>query len=580
LNQFRSGLREALRRSRTLRRVVRWCRARTLADPHWEEVLGADAAAFRAAIARARGGPRVLLATSIGGYWAGTSLESLLAVALTLRGAEVEVLLCDGILPACQACEARGFGKMSRFASEGPQKTLCGGCFPAGRKLFEGLGLTVHRFSRFISAEEASLAERTASTLPFAEIEGCRLEGVAVGEHAKAGALRFFARGDLEGEPSAEPVLRRYLRAAMLSTFAARRLLGERRFQCAAFHHGIYVPQGLIGEVARAQEVRVVNWNPAYRKRCFIFSHGDSYHHTLLKEPVTAWEGIGWGAELEEELLGYLKSRSRGTEDWIWFNRSPDEELEPAARKLGLDLTRPLVGLLTNVLWDAQLHYPANAFPGMMDWLLATVAHFSKRPELQLVIRVHPAEVRGSLPSRQRVAGELSRRFPRLPPNVVVVGPESNLSTYALMSRANAVLIYGTKTGVELSALGIPVIVAGEAWVRNKGFTQDARSAEHYLELLGKLPFEGRLRPEEMERARKYAYHFFFRRMIPLECMEPTGGEPPYLMKLRRMEELLPGRMAGLDVILDGILTGSPFIYRAEERVGPVERRSAAATGG
>ena len=40
-------------------------------------------------------------------------------------------------------------------------------------------------------------------------------DGVAIGEHAYAGALRFFATGSLDEEPGAEPVLRRYLEAAL-----------------------------------------------------------------------------------------------------------------------------------------------------------------------------------------------------------------------------------------------------------------------------------------------------------------------------------------------------------------------------
>ena len=57
-----------------------------------------------------------------------------------------------------------------------------------------------------------------------------------------------------------------------------------------------------------------------------------------------------------------------------------------------------------------------------------------------------------------------------------------------------SVIIYATKMGVELTALGIPVIVAGEAWVRNKGLTQDATSKAHYFELLSQLPLAGRYR--------------------------------------------------------------------------------------
>ena len=30
---------------------------------------------------------------------------------------------------------------------------------------------------------------------------------------------------------------------------------------------------------------------------------------------------------------------------------------------------KPVIGLLTNVFWDAQLHYRANAFKDMLDWI-------------------------------------------------------------------------------------------------------------------------------------------------------------------------------------------------------------------
>ena len=41
------------------------------------------------------------------------------------------------------------------------------------------------------------------------------------------------------------------------------------------------------------------------------------------------------------------------------------------------------------------------------------------------------------------------------------------MSTYALMSLCNTAIIYGTKMGVELTSVGMPVVVAGEAWIRN-----------------------------------------------------------------------------------------------------------------
>lgn len=225
----------------------------------------------------------------------------------------------------------------------------------------------------------------------------------------------------------------------------------------------------------------------------------------------------------------------------------------------------PTIGLLTNVCWDAQLHYPANVFKDMIEWILVTIDYFSRRHDLQLIIRVHPAEVTASMPSRQRVMDEIKKYYPVLPNNIFLVAPENPLNTYSLMGQCNAVLIYGTKTGVELTSFGIPVIVAGEAWIRNKGITMDADTQEGYFEILDQLPLNSRMRAPEIERARKYAYHFFFRRMIPIEVLRPTDGWPPFQIALQKLSDLYPGAHRGLDVVCDGILKAMDFIYPDEK---------------
>lgn len=532
----------------------------------WRQLLAADWDAWEGARAAAIGGPKILIATSVGGHEGVTPLESLLAVALTLRGAEVHLLLCDAFLPACMLATLRKPEHHARFVTEGPQAYLCRRCWAEGQAVFEPLGLAIHRYGQLIVAAEGVEASTLAGTIPAADIPAFRLDDLAVGEHALAGALRYFARGDLQNEPDGDPVLRRYLQASILTTRAAQRLLAQVDFAAACFHHGIYVPQGLIGEVARQRGVRIANWNTAYRKQCFIFSHGDTYHHTLMSEPVAAWEDLPWTPEMERQTMDYLVSRWYGTNDWVWFHEHPQDDLGEIVAELGLDMDKPIIGLLTNVMWDAQLHYPANAFPNMLDWVLRTIAYFAGRPDLQLVIRIHPAEIRGTVPSRQKIADEIACAFPNLPPNIFVIPPESQISTYAVMLKCDTAIIYGTKTGVELTSFGIPVIVAGEAWIRNKGVTMDAPDAETYFQMLDRLPLQTRLDEATTQRARKYAYHFFFRRMIPVSTMEPLAGWPPLRVHLTSLAALQPGADPGLDVICDGILTGAPFVFDAENR--------------
>ena len=532
--------------------------------PDWSALAASPA--WSAAKSAAAGGPNVLLATSVGGFAVATQLESTLAVALTLRGARVHVLLCDHFLPACVQAIVRQFPVQREFARHGPSRVLCRTCFAPAKRMYESLGLELHRFSDLVTESERRSAETLDDALSIDQIRDYRLDGLAVGEHALAGALRFFARGDLDGEPHADAVLRRYFRASLLSTYATRNLFERVPMTATCVSHGIYVPHGLVAEVARSKQVRVANWNVAYRKQSFIFSHQHTYHHEMLSESPEAWEDMDWSPELEDMIVKYIRSRAAGTDDWIYFHDSPREDLAELSATLGVDFSKPVIGMLSNVIWDAQLHYPANAFPNMLDWVIRTIRYFEARPELQLVIRIHPAEIRGNIPSRQLLETEIGHAFKVLPPNVFVIGPEHRISTYKVMLGCNAVVIYGTKMGVELSALGVPVIVAGEAWIRNKGVSMDAKSDTEYFSLLDRLPLPSRLDDVIVERARKYAFHFFFRRMIPLPFMESRPGEwPPYQSRVRSLSDLEPGRHRGLDVICDGILTGSEFIYPLEK---------------
>ena len=562
-------LKKLVKRSVPLMRMYIWYRRKSshYKYPNWEVILQKDKDAWKKILESARDGNKILLATSMGGLPTGAIMDSILSAALTLRNADVHVLLCDSFLPACLMCEI-GLINPKELSRKGPQSYFCKNCFSSvANKMFDDIGIKVHKYSELITQQEVDSAEKISVTVPYEKINQFTMDGLMLGEHAMAGALRFFARGTLANEKYAESVLRLYFKAAILTAYVVKNLFNKYNFECASFINGIYVPQGIIGEVARSKKVRVVNWSVAYRKSSFIFSHNDTYHHTLMSEPVEKWENIDFTPELEKETMNYLVSRQRGGRDWITFlSKNPNEDLSVISRKVGgIDFNKPCVGMLTNVVWDAQLHYPANAFSNMIEWVLKTIKYFANRPDLQLVIRVHPAEVSGDIPSRQPIMYEIKKMFPLLPKNIFIIKPNSDISTYKVMKKCNAVIIYGTKTGVELTSRGIPVIVAGEAWIRNKGLTIDAKSEDDYYKILDRLPLSEKMNKEQIILARKYAYHFFFRRMIPVSIVEPTGGEPQFRLNIKSIKDIQPGKSPGLDIICEGILNGSDFIYPAEK---------------
>lgn len=506
-------------------------------------------------------GPRVLMATGMGGYAHGRQIDSMLDLALTLRGARVDTLVCDKAIPVCQIV------KMANTSTEAlsARKPLgkCAKCFGSASSFYNLLGIPFLRYSEFVTDEERRAIERQVAALPLEELATLKPDGLPIGEHALAGALRFFARSNLDGEAGADVVLRRFTEAALLTALVVDRALERGGYDVVVAHHGIYVPQGLVVAVAHKRNVRVVTWNASYRKQTFVFSHDDTYHHTMISEPTSVWEAMPWTPAMEAETYRYLKSRWHGTEDWIWFHNEPQHDTQVIRDTLGLDPSKPVVTLLTSVVWDAQLHYESNAFPSMLDWVIGTIRHFTTRPDLQLVIRVHPAELTGFVPSRQRMVDEIAKVFPETPANLFVVGAESPLSTYTLAEMSDTVLIYSTKTGIEVTSMGLPTIVAGEAWIRNKGLSDDPTNPEEYYALLDRLPKRERLPEAVRQRALRYAFHFFFRRMIHLPFAVHREGLK-LTMDIQGLDDLAQGRYPGLDTICDGILSGRPFHYPAE----------------
>ena len=233
------------------------------------------------------------------------------------------------------------------------------------------------------------------------------------------GALRYFARGDLD-EPNGEQILRRYFSASLISVYAIRRLIEAWPFVSTCSIHGIYVPHGVIPALTRKKNIRSVHWSHAYRKHTFVFSHGDSYHHTMMQEPTSGWGGMAWTEQMEFEIVDYLKSRWSGARDWIWYG---ENQIGPLSDVPQIDPSRPCVGLLTNVVWDAQVSFRNNAFPNMIEWVLQTIKYFSNRPDLQLLIRVHPAEVKHGIKSQQPIIHEIMKAFGTLPCSCVHRAP-------------------------------------------------------------------------------------------------------------------------------------------------------------
>ncbi len=133
-------------------------------------------------------------------------------------------------------------------------------------------------------------------------------------------------------------------------------------------------------------------------------------------------------------------------------------------------------------------------FEDQVAWLEKTIQWFSKKPELQLVVRPHPREFpnkRESETSDHYQAWE--RVLKDLPANVRLDHPSLEFSLFDYFKKVDVVITGWSSTGVEALANGIPVVTYDQNLPTfSSGIHLTGNSQEEYFENLLKAATEGR----------------------------------------------------------------------------------------
>jgi hypothetical protein len=440
-------------------------------------------------------------------YSHGSDLDRVLAIALTERRHQVAFALCNSDLLACQIIKYSSYKPSELINSTSTPR--CKSCSSHINKDFLPLGLPIYNFKKRISNESTLRSE--LNQLDLDSLRNFKVSGMEIGTHAWAGAVRYFASTDITKEIEAKNILIRFIISGIRIIESVKDIIQEFSPDIIVAHHGIYVPQGILSEIARVNNIKLMTWTPSYRTGTFIFSPSESYHYSMISEPISNWENILPTKSQIKSLNNYMDSRNSGKNDWIKFSDTKIEKQQVPIDESNFFL------LLTSVSWDAELHYKSRAFTNMREWLAESIQFFKDNPSEKVIIRVHPAEITSPNVSREPMADYVNSLNISDYPNIILLGPDSSVSTYDLIEKSKAVVIYNTKTGIEAAFTGKPVIVAGEAWIKGKNIGWDAYNAEDYRKILYQFKEDLSMNLEMKNNAIKYAYHFFFKRMIRIK---------------------------------------------------------------
>jgi hypothetical protein len=467
--------------------------------------------------------------------------EGVLAQALRVRGADVSFITCGGGLEICDRVNTW----------EGPP-VPCGQCT---RYVHDSVD--AHGFPRTTItegwADDDPGAWPELDEVSAAALASIQDSGLPLGEMVEIPAKWFLMGARIEDDPLGPITIRRFLRSARRVVKGISAALDRVQPDVVVLLNGLFFFEAIAWELCRRRDIDVVTYERGFIKETLLFRRdapaclGDVSHlwDTWADKPLTADE--------DRELTEYLEDRKAGrrTIDRYWVN--------PRHEQWGEGRQGRLVTLFTNLTWDSAVIGQEVAFPSIHDWLAAAVASFAHRPEHQLVVRIHPAEVK--LPgkqSREPLGQFLAERFPVLPDNVRVVGADDPTSSYPMMAASDLGLVFTSTTGMEMALGGTPVVVGGRTHYRGKGFTIDVSSPDEFEAALDQALADPVTVAPDVERARRYAYLFFFRAPVRSPGVEE---HVPGLARITvaDLDELAPGVDPDLDRICDGILGGGDF---------------------
>lgn len=482
------------------------------------------------------------------------------------RGAEVRYVLCDGAFRECDA----------HWAATSPRPDgACVGCRARQARQAHDARLPHEWLGRHVSDAERAMAAEWAATLPVESLVTASWNGWAIGAWIVSSVHSHHRTNHVDPhDPVHEATLRAYLEAGLLVAFAMDRLLAAWRPDVVLLFNGRLSGLRVAFELARAAGIRVVTHERGWRNETlYLAENADCLSVSPIRDAWPAWRDVPLTAEEFGTTAQWLHDRAHGRGlNWNAFTEPPGA-LEAVRSALGLRPTAPLAALFTSSE-DEYIACPdyASPFGTQERWLQATLAWAHSRPDVDLVVRVHPNT--GGKVSHGANHGQLAwlrRLATEAPANVRFVWPDDAISSYALMTLAPLGLSYVSTVALEHACRGGIAVAAASSAFSGHGFTEDIADPSGYAARLDALLAEADPARALARRtlAWRFAHYAVHRYMVSF----PLVPQPTHLtatLAYDGPDALRPGRDAGLDrvtgILLDGRAVCPP--PTAAERTG------------
>ncbi|MBN2121160.1 MAG: hypothetical protein JW734_08945 [Candidatus Omnitrophica bacterium] len=435
--------------------------------------------------------------------------DAIFAYAFRKLGCQVKMLYCDGALDSCDADTV--------FRD---QKSQCFLCRKLGPSLKRSLGLDCLSYRDYISDTDKKEIANIVEGLRKDELFSYVYKGINVGNHAKLSGIRYFLCGRLDvDDPTQEALLRKKLFYGMVTAKVAEELYRQEKPDIVFMLHGEYSSWGPFMDYCRSKQIDVTVYaREAYRFSSFIFSRNGKEYELTAKQAWEEFKQIPLSKAENAQVEEYISARFKGTtRDHLMYKKNINKRWASFLEtRLFHGAYKRRYVVYSSILWDSPVQDGQSLlFRDSFEWIDATINYFIDKPEFQLIIKPHPGERIWEKGTRT-IYSYILDTYPDLPDNIVVLDSDMPLGAHDLITSDTLCLTFTGTLGLEFATEGIPVLVVGKVHYKEAGVVYKVNTIEEYLRLLDDFQEVRRFSKNNKDLARKYAYFYFFRRMIEI----------------------------------------------------------------
>jgi hypothetical protein len=446
------------------------------------------------------------------------TFEGNVSLVLKSRGYSVDALLCGGEQKYCD--------NVDQYRLKWPR---CKACVFEQDKFSKTYGVKSFYINESVNDTDISEVESFVESLLVDNIELARFRGVPIRKPLLSAVQLYKKQSRIDFDKD-KPVILGFVRTICSMIIALDKYFETNKVHFVLLSHGVYSSWGTVQEYCLIHKINFVTWGREYNGAGVIASHNDSYLNEPMYEKNSIWDKDKLTKKQELLAIDYLNSKtgmSNKTKDYVDYHKSTKRILpENYIRKLlGVKDETKVIGLFPNIPWDGQTFRPNKLFSDINSWIYETIEYFRNKKDVVLVIRSHPAELHADGGDGETISRLISEYFQdRIPSNIIILPPDSEISSLSIASISKGCILYGSTVGYETMYLRIPTILASDFFYSNKQISFDPDSKERYFQYIDEA-LMGCLSIDDLrfERLLQYTYHYQYRRILPETLMHLNG---------------------------------------------------------